>query len=369
MSEIHGQLPLFELLAFSPSSPERRKLLVDSESEFILSAFIEFRRASGAAPATARSEASQLRSLCHAASATERPLPVLQVPMATGALVNVLSGLATETSVATNRLRLRALGQFVTFCSNQLGITFTRELDALYRELPRGPAPNWNHTGVEVGGTRAPRASMGKTLLAKDLVAVIAAGPTGSTYRDVRDRALLASACYTGLRFGELAALRWEQIASGRDITIIRLVRAGNPVNLRGYGLSITALTALAVRGRRHFGVSYRVGGGGLVFRREDQPEAGISERHVFAIVKRALSIAGFPHARQRDLRRAFLHWLGAQGLSDHEAMAVAGIRDARTLDALLERVRRLNAQRFIAELRDAADQEKPNGKERDHRR
>jgi integrase len=303
-------------LSFFPPEPDRaagrarKPQCLDPQSEATLSAFADYRLAQGAAPATARSEIGQLRSLCHAVGTSSRPVPLTNLLAATDALAAALAGLASVVGLSTNQLRLRALGRFAQFCEDYLGIPCDRQLDLLYQRLPARRPPNWHHTGVVVGGMRDRRTRLGRTMLAQDLAAVAAARPTGSGYREVRDRALLALACHTGLRIAELAA-----------------------------------------RGRRTFGPAYTPGPGGAgpVFR-DPATSCALTERQVFAVVKRALTAAGFPRAGQTDLRRALLHYLRGQGLSDHEAMVATGIKDARTFDRLMERVRRLLAQRVIQE-------------------
>jgi hypothetical protein len=139
------------------------------------------------------------------------------------------------------------------------------------------------------------------------------------------------------------------------DSIRIRVRRGGRDIQLRGCGDAPVALAALDAVGRRRFSGAYGVGGEGPVFRRDGGDGAALSERQAFAIVKAALVRAGFPRAGQRDLRRAFAQWLLYRGLSDHEAMLTMGIRDARTFDALLLPVRRLDAQRIVAEHREMA--------------
>ena len=348
------QLTLFALSPDAKDDRARRARRLDPDSESILEEFAVYRRGSGAAASTARQEASQLRALCHAVGATGRPVSLMVLLHASDALADRLTGQCGEVSFSTNQARLRALGSFVQFCASRDGVALTRELEAIYERLPRRRTRSWNHTGVVLGGTRERQTPTGKTMLARDLSAVVAAGPSGSAYRAVRDRTLLVCVCFSGSRLQELASLRWEQLQVRADVVHIAVRRGAAEVVLPGYGDVPTALRALAACGRRRFGADYGFGGVGPVFRRDQPSHGAISERQAFAVVKRALVRAGFPHAGQRDVRRAFVHWLTAQGLSDHEAMLAVGISEARTLDALLERVRRLNAQRVVAEMREA---------------
>jgi integrase len=357
MNDAIRQLPLLAQSSHQFDGRTRRSRHLDRDSEALLEEFVGYRRAQGAAASTARHETSQLRFLCHTIGEAGRPRPPMALLLATDALVDHLSGRDDAVSATTSQARLRALGHLARFCAEWRGVVLTHKLEAIYERLPRRRPRAWNHTGVVLGGTRERRTPVGKTMLAHDLPQILEAGPHGATYRAVRDRALLVCACFTGLRLQELAALCWEQLEPDTTLVRIRARRGDVEVVLPGYGVVPTALGALVARGRR-FGPSYRFGGTGPVFRRDQPPHAAISERQAFAIVKRALVGAGFPRAGQRDVRRAFVHWLLAQGLSDHEAMLAAGIRDARTVDALLERVRRLNAQRVVAELREGEPDE-----------
>ncbi len=73
--------------------------------------------------------------------------------------------------------------------------------------------------------------------------------------------------------------------------------------------------------------------------------------RAVAEITHRACAGAGFRLATAADLRAAFAYWLRLHGLSDHEAAAVLGLKQVRSLDRLLERHVALDAQRRVREL------------------
>jgi len=350
MNDPVKQLTLFSLDPDRSHHTVRQSQYLDADSEEVLAAFISYRLAQGAAPATARAEAGQLRSLCHAVKASSDPVPVRHLLQETDALVSLIAGSGPEVSTSTNRLRLRALGSFAMFASERFGISLDQELEAVYRRLPHRRPPSWNHTGVVVGGTRGRRRQTGKTMLAGDLAAVVARGPGGSGYQAVRDRVLLTCACYTGLQLSELAGLHWEQIECHGPVVRIQVRRADHEMVLRGADSVSMALIALGIRGRQRFGPTYGLDRTGPVFRCDQAVGGAISERQALRVLKQALTKAGFPEASQYEVTRAFVHWLLLQGLSGHEAMAVAGIRDARTFDRLMERVRRLMAQRVVHE-------------------
>ncbi len=227
MSEQIHQLRLLPPEPDRAAARARKPQRLDPESETTLLAFADSRLAQSAAPATARGEMDQLRSLCHTAGTQGRPVPLANLLSATDARAAALAGFASDVRVSTNRFRLRALGQFAHFCEDCLGIPCDRQLDLQYRRLPARRRPSWNHTGVVVGGARARRTRIGRTMLAHDLAVVAAAAPTGSGYREVRDRALVALACYTGLRIAELATPRWESRRCRAGSTALTAARCG----------------------------------------------------------------------------------------------------------------------------------------------
>ena len=76
-----------------------------------------------------------------------------------------------------------------------------------------------------------------------------------------------------------------------------------------------------------------------------------LSYRAARDVLHDACRRAGLPVVEAASLRAACAHWLRAQGLSDHEVVAVLGLARIRSLDQLLVRHAALDAPRAVREV------------------
>jgi len=151
-------------------------------------------------------------------------------------------------------------------------------------------------------------------------------------YRE-SDRAMFAAAAWTGLRQGELRALRWEDVdLPARRVRVRRSVVLGEidaPKSARAVrSVPLTAELAKALeelRGRSRFADD-----GDLVFGHPQsgdvQPRANIGRR--FAV---ALEAAGLPSRRCHDLRHAYGTAMAAAGVPMRTLQELMGHRDHAT--------------------------------------
>jgi integrase len=151
-------------------------------------------------------------------------------------------------------------------------------------------------------------------------------------YRD-SDRAMFAAAAWTGLRQGELRALRWEDVdLSARRVRVRRSVVLGEvdaPKSaraVRSVPLTVELAKALEeLRGRSRFAAD-----GALVFGHpqsgEVQPRANIGRRFASA-----LEAAGLPPRRFHDLRHSYGTAMAAAGVPMRTLQELMGHRDHAT--------------------------------------
>jgi len=227
-------------------------------------------------------------------------------------------------------------------------------LAAVASRLPARPGTRWYTDSVVLGGVRGRRRRRCPTLSPADLRAVVDA-VAGTGFRGVRDRALVALHCFSGLRPGEIAELRWEQLGEsllayrysgltarvrrgGREVSLILLPEAAVPL------ATLRALSGAA-------DVTRSVGPSPVaMFHRTASSPRALTERAVHAVVRRSVAAAGLPPVGAAGLRAAFAHWLRCGGLSDHEVRDVLGLVRVRTVDQLLRPHAALDAQRSVRE-------------------
>jgi integrase len=231
-----------------------------------------------------------------------------------------------------------------------LGRDPASDLVALDALLPAHRSKGWHSTGTMVAGAPGRRRRRGPTLDAADLRRMVdAAGAVGGT-NAVRDGALVALHCFSGLRPEEIVGLRWEDLtteltAKGHYGLTASVERSERRVSLILPGPAAEAIEALA-----------RTAGGtieslaGPVFRSRGTMSQPLSYRAARDVLQNACRWAGLPLVDAASLRAACAHWLRNQGLSDHEVAAVLGLARVRSVDRLLQRHAALDAQRRVRE-------------------
>jgi len=257
-------------------------------------------------------------------------------------------------SRATGRARLVAVQRFLRVMGPAMGRDPAADLAVLDTLLPARASPGWHSAGTLVAGQASRRRPRGPTLDAADLHRILeAAGDAEAPMRAIRDRALVAVQCFSGLRAEEALALRWEDVATdlagaGRFGLTATVRRGDRSVRLLLPGPSGEAMEALRDYAQRPGALAsepvFRAGG------RSDRP---LSYRGARKILVAACRRAGLPAAVSADLRAGCAHWLRSQGLSEHEVAMVLGLARVRSVDRLLSRHVALDAQRRVREHRD----------------
>ncbi len=147
------------------------------------------------------------------------------------------------------------------------------------------------------------------------------------------DHALLLTAAMTGLRQGELLALRWRDIdwPAARVRVRQNYVRGnwGTPKSRRG-SRSVPLVDRLAGELERHFQRSYHQGDDDLVFA---HPQSGnvLDHSKLVRRFKRALKSAGIREVRFNDLRHTFGTRMAAAGVPLRTLQEWMGHRDFKT--------------------------------------
>lgn len=340
------QARLFDLPPSAGVRPRHPAGKLDCDSETLLELFRGRRLANGAESQTVAREVSQLRSLAREATA-KRAAELRGLFSEARALARALLEPAAPIASATGRARLVAAQRFVRACGREIGIDASAFLDALDALLPARTPRDWHTAGTLVAGTRTRQRPLGPTLYPQDLDHIVAAAGRQNDYRGLRNRALVALHCYSGLRPEEVARLRRSAVrpaGEGAEVVIVvqrdrRLLRLPFPAHEAG---------PLLVLCRGH--AEGEPGQDSYLFRRGESAERPLTTRAVRTIVQGACARAGYPLASAADLRAAFAYWLRLRGLSDHEAAAVLGLHQVRTLDRLLARHAALDAQRMVRE-------------------
>jgi integrase len=252
---------------------------------------------------------------------------------------------------STGRGRLVALRRFVRFLAPLVECDAVTLLDTLDRLLPANRPAGWHTTGIVLAGSRT-RRRRGPTLEAEHLHALVRAAGTSEEGRHaVRDRAIVALHCWSGLRPEEIVALRWEALSVGRTSRdelryAVTIYRDGQDITMPMSEPAIDPLESLAIEHGGWIGLL-----SGYVFqphRREDRP---LSYRAAREVLRAACSSAGLPAVDAVLLRAAFAAWLKSRGLSDHEVALMLGLRRVRSVDRLLLRHAQLSAQRRVREI------------------
>ena len=340
------QLSLFDDAESASEKPGR----LDADSGRLLQAFGARRLNEGASQRSVLRETSQLRSIARECGIPGRPLP-LATAFADIALVGrALREPRAPISRSTGRTRLRATQRFLRIVGPRLGRDPASDLAALDALLPARPASCWHSAGTIVAGEAGRRRRRGPTLDGADLRRIVDGAGDGGGESAVRDRALAAILCFSGLRVEEVVALRWEDVETRLSPTghyglTAAVERRGRRLRLPLPGPSADALEAL----RESAGRSSR-GESGHLFRASRGPDRQLGYWAARNVLVEACRRAGLPPAESSELRAGCAHWLRAQGLSEHEVRSVLGLARVRSVDRLLARHGALDAQRRVRE-------------------
>jgi integrase len=343
------QLALFSSDAGSAIATDG-SLRPDDDSEHLLATFQDARVTEGAHLRSARREAGQLRALLREAGAIN-PASTLRTLFADpDLLARLLREPVTMISRSTGRVRLLAAQRFIRTVGPMLGRDPATDLAALDMLLPTRRSTGWHTTGALVAGTPGRRRRRGPTLDAADLRRIVDAAGTEGSGQSLRDRALAALHCFSGLRPEEIVRLCWEDLApeltvSGHYGLTAAVVRGGRRLTLLLPEPAADEVTSLA-----------RATGGtvesqtGPVFQARGAPGRRLSYRAARDVLQDAFLRAGLPSVESIALRAACAHWLRSQRLSDHEVAAVLGLARVRSVDRLLRHHAALDAQRVVRE-------------------
>jgi integrase len=296
-------------------------------------------------------EVSQLRSVVREAGTIDSSITPLTLLENVGLLAQVLREPSTAISRATGRSRLLALQRYIRIVGPKLGRDPDVDLAMLDAQLPTRRSTRWHATGALVGGTPGRRRGRGPTLDGADLRRILDAAGTACSSHAVRDRALVALHCFSGLRPEEIVHLCWEDIeaeitASGHYGLTAAVIRCGRRLRLLLPGLAEDAIDSLA----------NSTGGtveslSGYIFCARGVPGNPLSYRAARDVLRDAIHQAGLPTVDAALLRAACGHWLRSQGLSDHEVAKVLGLARVRSVDRLLRQHAALDAQRTVREI------------------
>jgi integrase len=341
------QLSLFE----RETEPYARRQVLDAKSEQLIQDFGKQRLLQGASRQSVLREISQLRSIARECGVPGPPLPIEAVFTDVALIARVLREPSAPISRATGRARLLAAQRFLRIMGPMLGRDAEAELAALDALLPARRSASWHSTGTLVAGEIGRRRPKGPTLDAADLYRIVdAAGESSGDERKLRDRALVAIQCFSGIRIEELIRLRWKDVEiDNSDVGYYGFTasveRSGCQLRLPLLGLSGKAFGEL----QRRMTIA-GIPPSGPVFRAGGPAGRPLSYRGARKVLVQACTRAGLPPASSAELRAGCAHWLRSQGLSDHEVTAVLGLARVRTVDRLLSRHAALDAQRRVRE-------------------
>lgn len=341
------QLPLFDLDGEIPS--DRQPL--DAKSERLLQEYGQKRESEAASERSVSREISQLRSIARSCGWPGTPLPLDRAFDDVSLIARVLREPEKPISQATGRARLLAAQRFYRVMGPALSFQGNTDLAALDSLLPARRSTGWHSAGTMVAGERGRRRMRGPTLDAADLRRISdGAGDGTGGDREVRDRALVAMQCYSGLRIEEIIQLRWNDLNT--DLTDVgyygptaSVEREGRKLRLALPGPIGEMLDALRVRA-----IARGLDPLEPVFHASGRPSCPLSYRRARKVLVEACNRAGLPPVESAELRAGCAYWLRTQGLSDHEVAMVLGLARVRSVDRLLSRHQALDAQRRVRE-------------------
>lgn len=337
--------PLFD------TSPKTAR--IDAESEQLIQQFRSVRLSAGAQVNSVAREASQLRSVVRSACRRFGSITLADLCADPHRLSDALSFPPTEIARSTARARVVAVQRFLAVIGLRLELNHQAILRQVVDLLPISPGAGWHRTGVLQVGAQTRRRVRGPTLSPTDLADIVSAAASVPDSRGIRDRALVALHCFSGLRPHEIAALAWEDVTNAvsapqRVDLRIKVARAG--------GVSAIPLSPAAAEPLRAWASYCRKHGSkllGPVFNSPRNAGAALSERASREIVRAACFRAGFPAVESVSLRSACAYWLSSQQLQPHQIAQIMGIARVQTIDRLLKRHMALDAQRTATSLLD----------------
>jgi integrase len=295
---------------------------------------------------------SQLRTVEREMAAVDPGVSVLALINNVDLLAQALREPATLISRPTGRARLLAVQRFIRIVGPLLGRDPNAGLAALDARLPARRSSGWHTTGTLVAGSPGRRRRRGPTLDAADLYRLVEAAGARERALAVRDRALVALHCFTGLRPDEIVRLRWDDLngeltVDGHRVLTATVERRGCRLTLLLPAPASESLAALMT----HTHVSGRLSG--AIFRAQGESSHSLSYRAARDIIRDACRRAGLPPVEAIALRAACAHWLRSRGISDHEVASVLGLARVRSVDRLLRGHVALDAQRTVREMLD----------------
>ncbi len=343
-------MPQLSLFDGQTQGPPRRQPL-DAKSERLLQEYGLKRANQGASQRSVLREISQLRSIARACGSPDVPPALDKAFNDVNSIARVLREPEMKISRATGRARLVAAQRFYRVMGPVIGREADADLVALDALLPARRSTGWHSVGTMIAGERGRRRTQGPTLDPADLRRIVdAVGAGTGDVREVRDRALVAIQCYSGLRIEEVIRLRWNDLNTHlTDIGYFGLTasveREGHHLRLPLPGPIGEMLDALRVRA-----VDHGMHTVGPVFHTRGRPNRPLSYRAARKVLVQACHRAGLPPVSSAELRAACAYWLHTQGLSDHEVATVLGLARVRSVDRLLSRHLAVDAQRRVRE-------------------
>jgi len=326
---------------------------LDPDSETLLRAYRKYRESSGASLQSARRECSQLRVIVRAISRTRTQRSILNILSDPQAVANALMIPLVPVSESTVRSRLIAVQRLLTFVCPLVGRNAETEIMKLDALLPARTSQNWREAGTVVGGIRARRRARGPALSVDDLLTIVAsASDGGGSFCNLRDQALIALQCFSGVRIEEAIGLCWEDIVADLDDEryfghVVRVKRRGTTVFLPLHNIAANALFEF-----RAYIDSRGTAPVGSLFRTRYGSVSPVNYRTARRIVAHACERAKVPPVTSSDLRSAYAWVLKTQGSSDHQIMLALGLSRVKSVDLLLRNHNALAAQRQVQTFR-----------------
>jgi integrase len=220
-------------------------------------------------------------------------------------------------------------------------LTAAATIESIEQLLIPRPVRGW-YLAERVPGGHVRVTEGRRTILeAIDLLALCEKATTSAArIYSVRDRALVSTGAWTGLRWGEIVGLRWEQVTwerepEGRLFTaVVEVYRRGRRLEIPVHANGATDLARL---------LRISAGGGDLpaegpVFPSPDPNRTHLTVREAQNILNRAANAAGFPGLALHDLKAAFAdHLLANYSLTEFELTNVLGYGEHKQVRELLK--------------------------------
>ena len=330
----------------SPSqSGLRARGPLDADSERLLHLYRRLRFKEDSKERTVEQEVSHIRSVCR--EGLRRGFTPTTIFRNISLLADILIHPSTDISQTTGHKRLVACHNFVRLCGAEVGVTdYDAFLAALDAHLPSRDDGSLRGTGTVVAGAKGRRRPRNPTLSPTDLRRLVEEAFLGDSPQDIRNRAIVAFHCHSGLLPGEIAGLKIGQIlrGDGRNPTVVEVERGGVP---QRPWIADDAIHHLDL----HLAYQAPTEPEGYVFIRNGCSLRPLTTKAVRNIVREACVRVGLPPVTIADLRSTFAYYLRSRGSSDHEVASALGVRKVRTIDRRLEGHLQLTAQRRVHEV------------------